>query len=456
MNYVRESVAAGVPVTEASLVDGTDKAWMDDKYLIPFMENDSLLFELDGALGLDAESGDAEDPPAQSDSESTRVRALEEENEALRRAVQELRESLKVAGTFIDQADAPADRESASRLKNVRIDKNYFDSYAGFGIHREMLSDRPRMVAYRSAIELNASDLARGKDVLDVGCGTGILSMIAARAGARAVCAVDGSPAIAEAARAIVEENSLGSVVQVRGGLIEKEGTIPEGYKCDVIISEWMGYCLLYESMLFSVLHARYKYLRPGGCVMPDVARIHVAGCGEASVGSGFWDDVEGFSMRTVGKKLLERELRSQAHVVDVSGAWVNTSDAVVTEFDLCKVTADEVRSFSSEFELTQATGQGKIHALVVWFDTLFSARHCKTEEVVLTTSPREDKTHWAQTLLVLPEPVSALDREEALLCRMTFQQHSEDYRGLQIVLEYGTSRAKDGTYPHAAQFELV
>ena len=124
MNYVRESVAAGVPVTEASLVDGTDKAWMDDKYLIPFMENDSLLFELDGALGLDAESGDAEDPPAQSDSESTRVRALEEENEALRRAVQELRESLKVAGTFIDQADAPADRESASRLKNVRIDKN--------------------------------------------------------------------------------------------------------------------------------------------------------------------------------------------------------------------------------------------------------------------------------------------------------------------------------------------
>ena len=89
MNYVRESVAAGVPVTEASLVDGTDKAWMDDKYLIPFMENDSLLFELDGALGLDAESGDAEDPPAQSDSESTRVRALEEENEALRRAVQE-------------------------------------------------------------------------------------------------------------------------------------------------------------------------------------------------------------------------------------------------------------------------------------------------------------------------------------------------------------------------------
>ena len=81
--------------------------------------------------------------------------------------------------------DAPADRESASRLKNVRIDKNYFDSYAGFGIHREMLSDRPRMVAYRSAIELNASDLARGKDVLDVGSGTGILSMIAARAGAR-------------------------------------------------------------------------------------------------------------------------------------------------------------------------------------------------------------------------------------------------------------------------------
>ena len=48
--------------------------------------------------------------------------------------------------------------------------------------------------------------------------------------------------------------------------------------KVDIIISEWMGYFLLYESMLDSVLWARDKYLRPGtGKMLPDKADIYVA-----------------------------------------------------------------------------------------------------------------------------------------------------------------------------------
>jgi hypothetical protein len=35
--------------------------------------------------------------------------------------------------------------------------------------------------------------------------------------------------------------------------------------KVDIIISEWMGYCLLYEAMLDTVIFARDKYLAPGG-----------------------------------------------------------------------------------------------------------------------------------------------------------------------------------------------
>lgn len=38
----------------------------------------------------------------------------------------------------------------------------------------------------------------------------------------------------------------------------------------DIIISEWMGYCLFYESMLPSVLFAREKYLVNGGVMLPD------------------------------------------------------------------------------------------------------------------------------------------------------------------------------------------
>ena len=48
--------------------------------------------------------------------------------------------------------------------------------------------------------------------------------------------------------------------------------------KVDIIISEWMGYFLLYESMLDTVLYARDKWLVEGGLIYPDKATIYIAG----------------------------------------------------------------------------------------------------------------------------------------------------------------------------------
>lgn len=47
----------------------------------------------------------------------------------------------------------------------------------------------------------------------------------------------------------------------------------------DVIISEWMGYCLFFESMLPSVLFARDKYLVDGGVVLPDRTPLFIQVC---------------------------------------------------------------------------------------------------------------------------------------------------------------------------------
>ena len=57
----------------------------------------------------------------------------------------------------------------------------------------------------------------------------------------------------------------------------------------DVIVSEWMGYALLFEAMLDSVLTARDRWLAPGGVVLPDVATIHVAGASQGALGLKFW-----------------------------------------------------------------------------------------------------------------------------------------------------------------------
>ena len=83
----------------------------------------------------------------------------------------------------------------------------YFDSYSHFGIHEEMLKDTVRTESYRKAITGN-KHLFKDKVVLDVGCGTGILSMFAAQAGAKKVIAVECS-GIIDSARKIIKANGL-------------------------------------------------------------------------------------------------------------------------------------------------------------------------------------------------------------------------------------------------------
>lgn len=48
--------------------------------------------------------------------------------------------------------------------------------------------------------------------------------------------------------------------------------------RVDIIISEWMGYFLLYESMFDSVMYARDKWLSPDGLMFPDKATMMIAG----------------------------------------------------------------------------------------------------------------------------------------------------------------------------------
>lgn len=172
-----------------------------------------------------------------------------------------------------------------------------------------------RTEAYRDALEKNPG-LVSGARVLDLGCGTAILSMFAARAGAASVVGIDGSEQIAGIARSIVEANGLaahsGGPITIVSSKVEQLAALPaaapvdsklgrgqvggeDGQQVDVLVSEWMGYALLFESMLSSVLHARDRWLRPGGALLPDIAKIYVAAADEGASGLAFWKDVYGF-----------------------------------------------------------------------------------------------------------------------------------------------------------------
>lgn len=138
----------------------------------------------------------------------------------------------------------------------------------------QMLKDTVRTRTYQNSV-LQNEFIVKDKIVLDVGCGTGILSLFCAKAGAKHVYALECSD-IAKQAKEIVRVNGYEDRVTVIQGKVE-EIDLPVD-QVDVIVSEWMGYFLLYESMLDTVLYARDRWLAPGGTLLPDKASLRMVG----------------------------------------------------------------------------------------------------------------------------------------------------------------------------------
>lgn len=101
------------------------------------------------------------------------------------------------------------------------------------------------------------------------------LCRFAVKAGAKHVVGVDMSTIIFKAREIVATNGMADKITLLQGKMEEIEIPFP---KVDIIISEWMGYFLLYESMLDTVLYARDKYLNPNGLIFPDKATIFVAG----------------------------------------------------------------------------------------------------------------------------------------------------------------------------------
>merc|ERR1711936_899766 len=301
----------------------------------------------------------------------------------------------------------------------------YFDSYAHFGIHEEMLKDEVRTLTYRNSM-MNNPHLFKDKIVLDIGCGTGILSMFAKKAGAKHVYGIDMS-SIIDHAKTIVKDNGFENDITLIKGKVE-EVELPVD-KVDIIISEWMGYCLLYESMLDTVLFARDKWLKPEGLMFPDKASLYMTAIEDRDYKDdkiNWWDSVYGFNMSAIKDVALSEPL---VDVVDKN--QVVTDSCMMKEIDLKTVKVEDL-NFDVPFEI-RVRRNDYLHAFVVFFTVDFSACHKRTG---FSTGPEARYTHWKQTVFYLKDTLTVKCGEE-VSGNFNIHQNQRNKRDLDISLKY-------------------
>jgi ubiquinone/menaquinone biosynthesis C-methylase UbiE len=272
-----------------------------------------------------------------------------------------------------------------------------------------MLKDTVRTLAYKNSISLNVP-LFQGKTVLDVGCGTGVLSYFASKLGkAKYVIGVDDSNMINMASKILLKNGLPRSKVELCRGKMETL-TLPVD-KVDIVISEWMGYGLLYETMLPSVLDARDRYMKPGGTMWPNKCSMYVEGVCDGRM--DYWDDVYGIDMGDMKEQAM-RELCKEAVVEVVKEDTVMTDRCRIWDADLNKV-KDSDLDYDAGFRIGgKGEGETRIDAFLVTFDVDFDLEGF--EKVSFSTGCQATPTHWQQTLLWLePSTVPTLKAGEEI-----------------------------------------
>ena len=267
--------------------------------------------------------------------------------------------------------------------------------YAELEVHRTMICDRVRTEAFRRAID---STVRPGDIVLDVGAGSGILSMFAARAGAARVYAVERTT-VAVVAQELAAANGLAEIVQViHGDVIDVE--LPE--RVDVIVSEWLGGFGIDEGMLASVIAARERWLKPGGVMIPRTATAWAALAHDR-----YLDETVGFMRDNPYGLRLDGLVEMTVNEISYSGTFRHLAAGDrrsepgrmwTTDADLISI--EEAQAPHEAETLLQVREHGTANALALWFSAELAPG------ISLSVGPGDPPTHWGMTTAPLRSPI--------------------------------------------------
>ncbi|KAF8753625.1 hypothetical protein HU200_011594 [Digitaria exilis] len=289
--------------------------------------------------------------------------------------------------------------------------KMYFHYYGQLLHQQNMLQDFVRTGTYYAAVMENRSDFA-DRVVVDVGAGSGILSLFAAQAGARHVYAVEASEMAEHAQRLISGNPALGQRITVIKGKVE-EVELPE--KADILISEPMGTLLVNERMLESYVIARDRFLAPGGKMFPTTGRIHMAPFSDeylyvemANKGL-FWQQHNFFGVDLTPLHGSAFQGYFSQPVVDAFDPRLLISPPTYHTLDFTTMKEEDLYEIDIPLSFVASVGT-RVHGLACWFDVLFGGSNV---ERWLTTAPGSPTTHWYQLRCVLSQPLYVMAGQE-------------------------------------------
>ncbi|VDL93856.1 unnamed protein product [Schistocephalus solidus] len=243
--------------------------------------------------------------------------------------------------------------------------------------------------------------------ILDVGSGTGILSIFGAKAGAKHVFAVDAAKKTCELAEKIIAENGLASSITVINSQVE-DAKLAILDRVGAIVSEWMGYCLLYENMLTSVLLARDNLFAaaftetsleldsaPNDSAESDLEALDAMDDPQKYTRKKLWSDLSELyqaKLDGVFADCVADEFYHQVHVKVVSKAAIVSNACKLCNLDLSTLDANELTRNG-----VQAEG-------VDQQETVFRTRSQKKEAVIIMAPETMGTQHSLPGSVVCPD----------------------------------------------------
>ena len=275
--------------------------------------------------------------------------------------------------------------------------------------HLSMLIDETRTGAYRRAV---AQVVRPGDTVVDVGCGSGMLSFLACRAGARHVYAIE-SEAVIEMARLVAARNDLRDHITFYHDHSFKVD-LPE--RADVIVTETMGTFGFEEGIIGSLTDARDRFLKQGGTLIPHglalwLVPVELPKFYEHVV--DFWvNKCQGFDFSPVRALTVNNFHPLKLHEGTFLGDPVRVED--VRFADLTR--ADVSANFS-----IRAARRGWFHGLAGWFDAAL------TPTIHISNGPQEQASHWGLAFFPIDRPV-AVERGHCIEADMRSSENGESW----------------------------